>query len=351
MVIRSYDYPASLSKGAPIPSTKATAAEASASAVAATRPKPEASVTTALPTRKETTGVKSVSPLFSEVQTVANLPGVSLITDFLNYGDQLLMASSNGKQIQIFDITNNLKTIARGAPSYPVRILSLKWWTPGGNDGLYLAANVWSDRDKKVRGNLFRLYNGSIRSMIENIPRILGSFDSNGDGRPELLIGQEFEGETFFGRRLSELKLSGDNLSYSKPRIKFPRHFTVLGSIFAQENAYQNCLILNEEKNVVEALNGNVFIVKGNIVITPSLDDGCLRGIIRKQIISIVRQLEEFEFEERSVAPFELLKADEIFITNVMIGIRPVNKYRNKNYGDKVARQLLPRLNALMRSN
>ena len=125
----------------------------------------------------------------------------------------------------------------------------------------------------------------------------------------------------------------------------------VLGSIFAQENAYQNCLILNEEKNVVEALNGNVFIVKGNIVITPSLDDGCLRGIIRKQIISIVRQLEEFEFEERSVAPFELLKADEIFITNVMIGIRPVNKYRNKNYGDKVARQLLPRLNALMRSN
>lgn len=233
MVIRSYDYPASLSKGAPIPSTKAKAAEASASAVAATRPKPEASVTTALPTRKETTGVKSVSPLFSEVQTVANLPGVSLTTDFLNYGDRLLMASSNGKQIQIFDITNNLKTIARGAPSYPVRILSLKWWTPGGNDGLYLAANVWSDRDKKVRGNLFRLDNGSIRSMIENIPRILGSFDSNGDGRPELLIGQEFEGETFFGRRLSELKLSGDNLNYSKPRIKLPRHFTVLGSVLA----------------------------------------------------------------------------------------------------------------------
>jgi hypothetical protein len=232
MVIRSYDYPASLSKGTPIPSTTTKAAAASAPVVAA-RPKPEVSVKTPPPTRKERAGVKSVSPLFSEVQTVANLPGVSLITDFLNYGDQLLMASSNGKQIQIFDVTNNLKTIAHGSPSYPVRILSLKWWTPGENNGLYLAANVWSDRDKKVRGSLFRLDDGSLRLMIQNIPRILGTFDSNGDGRPEVLLGQEFEGETFFGRRLSELKLSGDKIDYSKPNIQFPRHFTVLGSVFA----------------------------------------------------------------------------------------------------------------------
>jgi hypothetical protein len=233
MVIRSYDYPASLSKSATKPSTTAKAAGAFAPVVAATRPKPEVSVKTPQPTRKETAGVKSVSPLFSEVQTVANLPGVSLITDFLNYGDQLLMASSNGEQIQIFDVTNNLNTIADGAPSYPVRILSLKWWAPGKDDSLYLAANVWSDRDKKVRGSLFRLDDGSLRPMIQNIPRILGTFDSNGDGRPEVLLGQEFEGETFFGRRLSELKLSGDKIGYSKPNIQFPRHFTVLGSVFA----------------------------------------------------------------------------------------------------------------------
>jgi branched-chain amino acid aminotransferase len=123
----------------------------------------------------------------------------------------------------------------------------------------------------------------------------------------------------------------------------------VLGSIFAQENDYHNCLILNEKKNVVEAMNGNVFVVKGNTVITPPLDDGCLRGIIRKQIISIVGQLEEYEFEERSVSPFELLKADEIFITNVMVGIQPVSQYRNKSYGNDVSKQLVPRLNALLR--
>jgi branched-chain amino acid aminotransferase len=123
----------------------------------------------------------------------------------------------------------------------------------------------------------------------------------------------------------------------------------VLGSIYAKENGYHNCLILNEKKNVVEALNGNIFIVKENTVITPPLDDGCLRGIIRKQIISIIGLLEEYRFEERSISPFELLKADEMFITNVMVGIQPVSQYRNKNYSNVVAKQLLPRLNALLR--
>jgi len=231
-VIRFYDYPTSLSKGAPISSTTARAAAASAPAIAA-RPKLKVSVKTPIPAQKETAGVKAVSPLFSEVQTVANLPGVSLTTDFLNNGDQLLMASTNGEQIQIFDVTNNLKTIADGAPSYPVRILSLKWWTPAKDDSLYLAANVWSDRDKKVRGILFRLDKGSLRSEIQDIPRILGTFDFDSDGRPEVLLGQEFEGETFFGRRINELKLSGNKIDYSKPSIQLPRHFTVLGSVFA----------------------------------------------------------------------------------------------------------------------
>jgi hypothetical protein len=234
VVIRSYDYPASLSKAAPSPSTTTKAAAASAPVVAATRPKTEGSMKTLLPTRRETTGVKSVSPLFSEVQTVANLPGVSLTTDFLNHGGQLLMASSNGEQIQIFDVTDKLKVIADGAPSYPVRILSLKWWTPAKDDSLYLAANVWSDRDKKVRGTLFRLDKGFLRPVIQEIPRILGTFDFDSDGRPEVLLGQEFEGETFFGRRLNELKLSGDKeIDYGKPHIQLPRHFTVLGSVFA----------------------------------------------------------------------------------------------------------------------
>src|SRR5690606_6310704 len=58
---------------------------------------------------------------------------------------------------------------------------------------------------------------------------------------------------------------------------------SVVGSVFANENKLQNCLLLNTEQQVVEALNGNVFLVKGDTIKTPPMLDGCLKGIMRKQ--------------------------------------------------------------------
>ena len=45
----------------------------------------------------------------------------------------------------------------------------------------------------------------------------------------------------------------------------------IVGSIFAEENGYDNCLVLNDEKNVVEALQSNLFMKMGNVVVTPPL--------------------------------------------------------------------------------
>ena len=91
------------------------------------------------------------------------------------------------------------------------------------------------------------------------------------------------------------------------------RIINVVGSIYAKENDYQNCLLLNEKKQVVEALNGNLFLVNGYKIKTPPLADGCLNGILRKQIISILGQMPDYILEEASVSPFELQKADEMF--------------------------------------
>ena len=123
----------------------------------------------------------------------------------------------------------------------------------------------------------------------------------------------------------------------------------VLGSIYATENGYQNCLLLNEKKMVVEALQGNLFLVKGTTIITPPTSDGCLRGIIRKQLIEIAKTLKEYTIEEKSISSFDLQKADELFVTNVMIGIQPISNYRKKNYGTEVAKMLLQKLNVKAR--
>jgi branched-chain amino acid aminotransferase len=123
----------------------------------------------------------------------------------------------------------------------------------------------------------------------------------------------------------------------------------VLGSIYAKENKLANCLLLNTNKQVIEALNGNLFVVKGNHIKTAPLVDGCLRGIMRKQLIDILLVAKDYEFEEAPISPFELQKADELFISNVITGIQPISKYRKKIYESKVGRQLLGRLNTKIR--
>lgn len=122
----------------------------------------------------------------------------------------------------------------------------------------------------------------------------------------------------------------------------------VIGSIFAKENELDNCLLLNEDKNVIEALQGNLFMLIDNKLITPPISDGCLNGIMRKQIIAIVKKLDNIEFIEQSISPFELQKADELFITNVIKGIQPITKYRKKEYSSNFANKVLLQLNALV---
>ncbi|WP_040281016.1 aminotransferase class IV [Psychroserpens damuponensis] len=123
----------------------------------------------------------------------------------------------------------------------------------------------------------------------------------------------------------------------------------VLGSIYAQENLLDNCLLLNTNKSVVEALNGNLFLVSGEHIKTPPIEDGCLNGIMRKQIIEVIVNSGDYTIEETSISPFELQKADELFITNVIVGIQPILKYRKKGFDTKISEDILKRLNTKLR--
>ena len=127
------------------------------------------------------------------------------------------------------------------------------------------------------------------------------------------------------------------------------RMINVTGSIFADENGYDNCLLINDDKNVIEALNGNLFMLMGNKLITPPISEGCLNGVMRKQVLALARKIESLEVVEEPISPFDLQKADELFVTNVIKGIQPVTKYRKKEYETKVSKDLLLRLNAQIR--
>lgn len=123
----------------------------------------------------------------------------------------------------------------------------------------------------------------------------------------------------------------------------------ITGSIFAKENDYDNCLVLNDQKNVVEALQSNLFMKMGNVITTPPISDGCLNGIMRKQVLELLNKTEGIEVIEKSISPFDLQKADELFLTNVISGIQPITKYRKKEFTSDFSKQILVKLNAKIR--
>jgi len=127
------------------------------------------------------------------------------------------------------------------------------------------------------------------------------------------------------------------------------RAINITGSIFANENGLQNCLLVNDTKNVIEALNGNLFMLIDKKLITPPVSEGCIGGILRKQILAIAKKIEGIEVVEEPISPFELQKADELFITNIIMGIQPITKYRKKEFKNDFAKELLGRLNAMVR--
>lgn len=154
------------------------------------------------------------------------------------------------------------------------------------------------------------------------------------------------ENETYEVELFKDFYITKHLLSTLKSTNKI---INITASIFAKENDYNNCLILNDSKNIVEAINGNIFMVVGNKLITPPISEGCLNGIMRKQILALAKKIDHLEVLEEVISPFDLQKADELFITNVISGIQPISKYRKKEFTNQLANDLLTRLNALVR--
>lgn len=191
----------------------------------------------------------------------------------------------------------------------------------------------------RVRLTIFRNGEGLYGPETNNISYLIETktLDS-----PFYLVNEgEYEVEIF-----KDYYVNKDMLSNLKTTNKL---LHVVASVYAKENGYANCLLVNTDKQVVEGINGNLFLVQGNVVKTPPLADGCLDGVIRKKIIEIVSAGEDLELLEESISPFELQKSDEMFLTNSIVGIQPISKYRKKEFGNTIGKSLVGKLNARAR--
>ena len=119
----------------------------------------------------------------------------------------------------------------------------------------------------------------------------------------------------------------------------------VIASIYAKENHLHNCILLNNDKMVCELINANIFLIKDSCIITPDLKSGCLNGVMRKNIIRILKK-NNIQIVERDVNTYELSDADEIFGCNSIQGIFPITKYRKNELKFNLTKKILDLLNA-----
>ncbi len=118
----------------------------------------------------------------------------------------------------------------------------------------------------------------------------------------------------------------------------------VVASIYASENGFDNCILLNKDKFVTEFINSNLFLIKDGKIFTPSLKSGCLNGVIRKNIIKILEN-NSFQVCEQDISTFDITQSDEIFGTNVAQGIFSVTKFRKKDYDCSQTKKIINMLN------
>lgn len=123
----------------------------------------------------------------------------------------------------------------------------------------------------------------------------------------------------------------------TKPKSEISNYKTassavyVLAGLFARKNGLDDAFILNTDGNITDAVSSNVFIIKGDELITPPLSDGCLDGVMRKYILANCER-SGLAGVEKSVSVEMVKNADELFLTNAVARIRSVLHFSDKKF-------------------
>ncbi len=91
----------------------------------------------------------------------------------------------------------------------------------------------------------------------------------------------------------------------------------------AQTQGFDEALLLNRSGTIFEATRANIFWIKDKVLYTPPLSSGCLNGITRRQVLKEAGNL-KIAVKERNLTPEILKEADASFLTNSLIGIKPI---------------------------
>jgi branched-chain amino acid aminotransferase len=121
---------------------------------------------------------------------------------------------------------------------------------------------------------------------------------------------------------------SADGFSHTKNNNYLPY---LLGARHAMLVKCNEALIFNQYQRVCDTTKANLFILHQDEVITPPLSEGCIAGIMRKQLLESLPKL-GFNVVEKPIADSMLAESDAVFLSNAIQVLRWVQEIDQKSY-------------------
>ena len=118
----------------------------------------------------------------------------------------------------------------------------------------------------------------------------------------------------------------------------------VLGGIYASNNHLDDCFLLDAEGFIAEATGSNVFILKGENLVTPDLSNGGVPGVMRAVVLDQADHL-GLSVDESLITIEDVLEADECFLTNAAKGIQWVGAVGKKRFYKRCSAKLTDQIN------
>ncbi|MCX8143790.1 MAG: aminotransferase class IV [Bacteroidia bacterium] len=264
-----------------------------------------------------------------EIVTARDLVDIAFSNRAFKFGDALFETIRYSNKNILF-LTDHVLRLKLSMPILKMKIpsyFSFDYFLNKISELIY--ANQLQDKSARIRITVFRQGSGAYYPSTNEVDFIMEAeeLETTYYLLPERGLVVDLFKDTFKPiNRLSNLK-TGNALIY------------VLASINSDFLRTDDCFILNEKGHICEATSSNVFAVKGNMVMTPPLTEGCVSGILRNQIKKIAEE-NKLLFIEKPFTSHTLIDADEVFITNTIQGPQWIRQFQSKIYEKKKITQL-----------
>jgi branched-chain amino acid aminotransferase len=171
-------------------------------------------------------------------------------------------------------------------------------------------------------GGLYEIDDGGFEYCIESFPLEQAAYTLNDNG----LVTDIFTAAHKPCDAVSNFK-TASHLVYA------------LAAGHAKKERLNDCLVLNTHGRVCDSTIANIFVIKNGEIITPPLSEGCIAGIMRQYLLGRLPEA-GFAVTERPLMVTDVQTADELFVTNVIKGIRWVKSLDGASYSNKMTRQI-----------